>query len=183
MSAERMSAELIPGYWLRSGSLLDRAKLLKFLHRTYGELYPDRELGHLAQTVEQYFSKQTPVWWVECQKNGSEKEKILPVLPSQYLNPKSPAQNLNSVVGCLWLGNAIDQATGSRHSHIFLLYIAPEHRRKGLGAALVIHAENWARLRGDRQIGLQVFLSNQPAMNLYQKLGYQSHSVWMIKSL
>ena len=171
-----MSVELIPGYWLRSGSGLDRAKLLKFLHRTYKELYPDRELGHLAQTVDQYFSNQTPVWWVECQKNSSEEEEILPVLPSQYFNPKS-------VVGCLWLGNAIDQATGSRHSHIFLLYIAPEHRRKGLGAALVIHAENWARQRGDRQIGLQVFLSNQPAMNLYQKLGYQSHSVWMVKSL
>ena len=178
-----MSVELIPGYWLRSGSGLDRAKLLKFLHRTYKELYPDRELGHLAQTVDQYFSNQTPVWWVECQKNSSEREEILPMLPSQYLNPRSQVENLNSVVGCLWLGNAIDQATGLRHSHIFLLYIAPEHRRKGLGAALVIHAENWARQRGDRQIGLQVFLSNQPAMNLYQKLGYQSNSVWMIKSL
>ncbi len=178
-----MSAELIPGYWLRSGSGLDRAKLLKFLHRTYGELYPDRELGHLAQTVDQYFSNQTPIWWVECQKNGSEGEEILPALPSQYLNPKSQVENPKSVVGCLWLGNAIDQTTGSRHAHIFLLYIAPEHRRKGLGAALIIQAENWARLRGDRQIGLQVFLSNQPAMNLYQKLGYQSHSVWMVKFL
>lgn len=178
-----MSAELIPGYWLRSGSGLDRAKLLKFMHRTYGELYPDRELGHLAQTVDQYFSNQTPIWWVECHKNSSEEAEISPVLPSQQLNPTSEVQNLKSVVGCLWLGNAIDQATGSRHSHIFLLYIAPEHRRMGIGAALVIHAENWARLRGDRQIGLQVFLSNQPALNLYQKLGYQSHSISMLKSL
>lgn len=153
------------------------------MHRTYGELYPDRELGHLAQTVDQYFSNQTPIWWVECHKNSSEEAEISPVLPSQQLNPTSEVQNLKSVVGCLWLGNAIDQATGSRHSHIFLLYIAPEHRRMGIGAALVIHAENWARLRGDRQIGLQVFLSNQPALNLYQKLGYQSHSISMLKSL
>ena len=153
------------------------------MHRTYGELYPDRELGHLAQTVDQYFSNQTPIWWVECHKNSSEEAEISPVLPSQQLNPTSEVENLKSVVGCLWLGNAIDQATGSRHSHIFLLYIAPEHRRMGIGAALVIHAENWARLRGDRQIGLQVFLSNQPALNLYQKLGYQSHSISMLKSL
>ncbi|MBE9121021.1 GNAT family N-acetyltransferase [Tychonema sp. LEGE 07199] len=178
-----MSAQLIPGYALRSGSGLDRAKLVKFLHRTYGELYPDRELGHLSQTVEQYFSNQTPLWWIECLKNTPQEQENLPVQPSQYLNPKSPALNPQSVVGCLWLGNAIDQTTGLRHGHIFLLYIAPEHRRQGLGAALVIHAENWARSRGDRQIGLQVFLSNQPAMNLYQKLGYQSHSVWMNKSL
>jgi ribosomal protein S18 acetylase RimI-like enzyme len=154
------------------------------MHRTYGELYPNQELGHLAQTVEQYFSNQTPLWWVECQENSSEEAEILPVLPSSSnLNPKDRVQNLKSVVGCLWLGNAIDQATGERHAHIFLLYVAPEHRRRGIGAALVIRAENWARARGDRQIGLQVFLSNQPALNLYQKLGYQSHSVWMLKSL
>ncbi|MCW6050422.1 GNAT family N-acetyltransferase [Lyngbya sp. CCAP 1446/10] len=171
-----MSAEILPGYGLRSGSGLDRAKLLKFLHHTYRELYPDRELGHLAQTVEQYFSNQTPLWWVECLKNSQKEGESFSVLPSQ-------SANLKSIVGCLWLGNAIDQTTGERHGHIFLLYIAPEHRRQGLGAALIIQAENWARSRGDRQIGLQVFLNNQPAMNLYQKLGYESHSVWMIKSL
>ncbi len=178
-----MSVELIAGYWLRLGSGLDRAKLHEFMHRTYRELYPARELGHLAQTVEQYFSNQTPIWWVECLKNSSEEAEILPALPSSDLHPKSLVQNLKSAVGCLWLGNAIDQATGERHAHIFLLYIAPEHRRRGIGAALVIHAENWARSRGDRQIGLQVFLSNQPALNLYQKLGYQPHSLSMLKSL
>jgi ribosomal protein S18 acetylase RimI-like enzyme len=153
------------------------------MHRTYAELYPDGELGHLAQTVEQYFSNQTPLWLVEYQKNRAEDSEILSALPSCEPNPKSQVHNPKSTVGCLWLGNAIDQATGERHAHIFLLYIAPEHRRLGLGAALVIHAENWARQRGDRQIGLQVFLSNQPAMNLYQKLGYLSHSISMIKSL
>ncbi|MGB7713125.1 MAG: GNAT family N-acetyltransferase [Microcoleus sp.] len=178
-----MLVELIPGYWLRSGSGIDRAQLVKFMHRTYGELYPNGELGHLAQTVEQYFSKQTPLWWVEFQKNMGEEEANLSALPSSDLEPKSQVQNLKSVVGCLWLGNAIDQTTGTRHAHIFLLYVAPEHRRLGIGAALVVHAENWARTRGDRQIGLQVFLSNQPALNLYQKLGYQSHSLWMLKSL
>jgi ribosomal protein S18 acetylase RimI-like enzyme len=153
------------------------------MHKTYRELYSSQELGHLAQTVEQYFSNQTPLWWVECQKNSSEEKESLPVLPSSYLNPKAQVQNLKSAVGCLWLGNAIDQATGERHAHIFLLYVAPEHRRRGVGAALVIRAENWARARGDRQIGLQVFLSNQPALNLYQKLGYQSHSISMLKYL
>lgn len=176
-------SDLIPGYALRSGSGLDRAQLVKFMHRTYGELYPDGELGHLAQTVEQYFSNQTPLWLVEYQKNSLEDAEILPVLPSSHLNPKSQVHNLKSTIGCLWLGNAIDQGTGQRHAHIFLLYVAPAHRRLGIGRYLVIHAENWAKKRGDRQIGLQVFLSNQPALNLYQKLGYQSHSVSMIKSL
>ncbi|MBC5793579.1 GNAT family N-acetyltransferase, partial [Sphaerospermopsis sp. LEGE 00249] len=63
----------------------------------------------------------------------------------------------------------------------FLLYVVPSHRRRGIAKALMQHIENWAKQRGDRQIGLQVFTSNTPALNLYQNLGYQTQSLWMIK--
>ncbi|CDN14416.1 GCN5-related N-acetyltransferase [Richelia intracellularis] len=65
----------------------------------------------------------------------------------------------------------------------FLLYVVPEHRRKGLATALMQHLETWAKQRGDRQLGLQVFTTSTPAINLYQKFGYQTQSLWMIKSL
>jgi len=81
------------------------------------------------------------------------------------------------------VGNAIDQIGGSRHAHIFLLYVVPEHRRQGIGTALMRYVENWAIQRGDRQLGLQVFQSNQAALNLYNQLGYQTQSLWMVKSL
>jgi ribosomal protein S18 acetylase RimI-like enzyme len=45
------------------------------------------------------------------------------------------------------------------------------------------HAEDWARTRGDRQIGLQVFQYNQPAINLYRQLGYHTQSLLMVKPL
>jgi ribosomal protein S18 acetylase RimI-like enzyme len=156
-------------YQLWSGSGLDRALLVKFMQRTYQELYPDQSFAHLAQTVEQYFSKETPLWWVgQADSWGFD------------LNTNSSTR---SPVACLWLGNAIDQVRGDRHSHIFLLYVLPAHRRKGIGSALMHHAEEWARGRGDRQVGLQVFVANQPAISLYQKLGYTSQSVWMVKPL
>ena len=147
------------GYRLRSGSGLDRALLIKFMRRTYQELHPDQSFAHLAQTVEQYLSKETPLWWVES------------------------AETAATPVGCLWLGNAINQVNGDRHAYIFLLYVQPEHRRRGLGAALVRLAENWAIARGDRQVGLQVFAQNQPALSLYSKLGYQTQSLLLIKPL
>ncbi|OCQ91123.1 acetyltransferase [Oscillatoriales cyanobacterium USR001] len=171
-----VSIELIRGYQLCSGSGLDRAKLLNFLHKTYQELYPDQPLSHLALMVEQYFSNQTPLWWVEWEREKAELGGDFPI-------PASFSSFHSHKVGCLWLGNAIDQISGDRHAHIFLLYVDPEHRQRGIGSALVNCAENWARERGDRQIGLQVFLSNKPAVNLYQKLGYQTHSISMIKSL
>ncbi|HEY9619009.1 MAG TPA: GNAT family N-acetyltransferase [Crinalium sp.] len=149
--------ELPPSYSLRVGSSLDRALLVKFMQRTYQDLYPNQSFGHLARTVEQYLGQQTPLWWVE---HGD----------------RHP-------VGCLWLGNAIDQVTGDRHAHIFLLYVESDHRRQGLGTALMNHAEAWAKERGDRRIGLQVFQANQPALNLYEKLGYEVQSLWMAKRL
>lgn len=155
-----------PGYRLLAGSTLDRALLVKFMQRTYQELFPIAALGHLALTVEQYFSSETPLWWVELNS----------IAVSELPCRQTP-------IACLWIGNAIDQASGERHAHIFLLYVAPNHRCKGIGAALMRYAENWAKARGDRQIGLQVFQSNQPALNLYRALGYQTQSLWMVKPL
>jgi ribosomal protein S18 acetylase RimI-like enzyme len=156
-----------PGYILRQGSSLDRALLVKFMQRTYQELYPSQPVAHLAATVDQYFSSETPLWWVVAQSADAQAQ----LLPN------------NRVIACLWLGNAIDQIQGDRHAHIFLLYVAQNHRRRGIGAALVRHAEAWAAARGDRQIGLQVFQTNQPALSLYSHLGYHPQSLWMVKSL
>jgi ribosomal protein S18 acetylase RimI-like enzyme len=164
----------IPGYRLRLGSRLDRALLLKFMNRTYRELHPERNFSHLADTIEQYFSNQTPLWWVEVA--GEEYSLETTNSPFPALQPISP-------IACLWMGNAIDQLQGERIAHIFLLYVHPDHRRRRIGSALMDHAENWAKQRGDRQISLQVFSHNQPALNLYQKLGYQTQSISMYKSL
>ncbi|MGF1498196.1 MAG: GNAT family N-acetyltransferase [Elainellaceae cyanobacterium] len=172
-----MGEILRPGYLLRSGSSLDRALLVKFMQQTYQELYPRHDFHHLAHTVDQYLSNQTQLWWVEPlwedlhARNSSAELAALP-----HTQRSSP-------VGCLWLGQGINQAQGDRHTYIFLLYVAPDHRRRGIGTALMDQAEQWARHRGDRQISLQVFCHNQPALALYQKLGYHTQAVLMAKTL
>lgn len=162
LSQKSESSFNLPGYILRIGSSLDRALLTKFVHRTYAELFPNQDLTHLSQTVEQYFSAQTPLWWVN------------------WINPTTQTEE---PIACLWLGNAINQEDGERIAHIFLLYVAPIHRKQGIGSALVKQAEHWAKQRGDRRISLQVFSNNTPALHLYQKLGYQTYSLSMHKSL
>ncbi|WP_315791359.1 GNAT family N-acetyltransferase [Fischerella sp. JS2] len=165
--------ELLPGYCIRYGSSLDRALLVKFMQLTYQEMFPDGNFSHLAQTVEQYFSSQTPLWWVE--EHGHKD-----FTPSPH-HPTTPP--LHDPIACLWMGNAIDQLTGDRHAHIFLLYVVPKHRRRGIATALMQYAEDWATNRGDQQMGLQVFQSNQAALNLYSRLGYQTQSLWLKKLL
>ncbi|WP_313934733.1 MULTISPECIES: GNAT family N-acetyltransferase [unclassified Nostoc] len=187
-----MSEQLLPGYLIRRGSTLERSLLVKFMQKTYQERFPQQDFAHLARTVEQYLSKDTPLWWVDVEEAGEQRSEGAgeqgsrgaeevnnldsSLSPSPTLSPPSP-------VACLWVGNAVDQVSGDRHAHIFLLYVVPEHRRRGIGKALMQYVENWAIERGDRQIGLQVFQSNQPALNLYNQLGYQTQSLWMLKEL
>ncbi|MBW4480198.1 MAG: GNAT family N-acetyltransferase [Tolypothrix brevis GSE-NOS-MK-07-07A] len=165
------------------------------MHRTYQDMFPDEDFSHLARTVEQYLSSETPLWWVDFvglvgevgelgtrgqgdkENNENNENNSFPPSPHPLLPPSS------SPIACVWVGNSIDQVKGDRHAHIFLLYVAREHRRRGIGKALMQYVENWALTRGDRQIGLQVFKSNQPALNLYNQLGYQTQSLWMVKSL
>ncbi|MBF2066577.1 MAG: GNAT family N-acetyltransferase [Calothrix sp. C42_A2020_038] len=158
----------MPSYKIRRGSTQDRALLVKFMQQTYQDIFPNQDFSHLSRTVEQFLSSDTPLWWVDfVETEQGDQHKT---------SPSSP-------VACLWMGNAIDQITGLRHAHLFLLYVVPEHRRRGIGKALMEYAQTWARARGDRQIGLQVFSNNTPALNLYKKLGFQAQSLWMVKSL
>lgn len=153
------------------------------MQRTYQEAFPHQDFSHLARTVEQYFSNETPLWWVDFLGQGDkeDKEDKGEFAPPPPFSPSSPL--LSSPIACLWVGTAIDQIQGHRHSHIFLLYVVPEQRRRGIGTALMRYVENWAKIRGDHQIGLQVFQSNTAALNLYNHFGYQTQSLWMVKPL
>jgi ribosomal protein S18 acetylase RimI-like enzyme len=146
--------------------------LLKFMQRTYQEVAPAQSFEHLAVTVEHYFSKDTPLWWVDL----LESIQASTTGPAFLTPPSRP-------VACLWVGTAIDQSTGDRHAHIFLLYVDPAHRRRGIGTALMQQAETWAKDRGDQQIGLQVFQRNLAALALYTNLGFEPRSIWMVKPL
>lgn len=158
-----MNDNLPIGYQLKKGSLEDRSLLHKLMYLTYQELFSHQEnFSHLIETINQYFSANTPLWLVQREEKAVGKD---------------------STVACLWMGNAIDQVNGERYAHIFLLFVLPEYRRQGIGTTLVRVAEIWAKARGDRQIGLQVFTNNQPALNLYHHLGFQTQSIFMTKPL
>ncbi|MGK7930028.1 MAG: GNAT family N-acetyltransferase [Microcystaceae cyanobacterium] len=149
-------------YCLRRGSSSDKALLFKLLNLAYQELFPQQsDFSHLSNTVDRYFSAKTPLWWVRMQESSPE----------------------TSPIAGLWVGNAIDQVIGDRYTHIFLLYVKPAYRRQGIATALLEKAQTWAINRGDRQIGLQVFGNNKPALSLYQGLGFQPQSFFMLKEL
>jgi GNAT superfamily N-acetyltransferase len=148
-------------YQLVTGTEIDRPSLLRFLQITYQELYPEQHnYQHLRFTVDRYFSTDTPLWFVTI-----------------------PGRERAVKIACLWVGTAIEQITGIRHPNIFLIYVDPDYRRQGIGRALLEHIEDWSKMKGYTQIGLQVFSENKPAIELYQQLGYQPKSIAMMREL
>ena len=55
---------------------------------------------------------------------------------------------------------------------IYSLAVLPELQRRGVGAALVRHAEEALIARGCAKVNLQVVASNSAVVGFYEKLGY-----------
>lgn len=62
-----------------------------------------------------------------------------------------------------------------KNSHVaeFGMSCLPECRRIGLGAALLAQGIEWARDGGVRKLALEVFASNEAAISLYRKMGFE----------
>ncbi|MEU1074605.1 MULTISPECIES: GNAT family N-acetyltransferase [unclassified Streptomyces] len=67
---------------------------------------------------------------------------------------------------------AVSYAPWNRRLVIEDIEVAPEHRGRGVGRALVGLAVGYARERGAGHIWLEVTSVNAPAIHAYQKLGF-----------
>lgn len=89
----------------------------------------------------------------------------------------------HELLGFVHLHAATDFHTGERHGHVSDIVVAPASEGRGVGAALMAAAEDWARARAFRLLSLHVFGGNTRARALYERLGYRLDIVKMIKTL
>jgi ribosomal protein S18 acetylase RimI-like enzyme len=72
---------------------------------------------------------------------------------------------------CGIAAGVLDQANPTRAS-LMSMWIAPTHRRRGIGGRLVDAVITWARARQARTIGLIVTSNNIVAIRFYESLGF-----------
>lgn len=78
------------------------------------------------------------------------------------------------IVGFLEAGLR-DYAEGAESSpvgYLEALYIAADHRRQGIGAALVRSGEEWAWAKGCREVASDAQIDNAVSIELHKSLGY-----------
>lgn len=165
-----LAASLPSGYRLVEGSNADRSRLVATMERAYQELGAT-SVSHIAPTVDQYFSGLSFLWWLDNDR--------VTAIPRVGFTAKPAVTTL----GCLWLGQSVNQLTGALQAYVYLVYVAPEHRGQGLGRGLMAHAKKFAYAHGYGQISLQVFNSNDIALKLYASLGYKPQATWMTLDL
>jgi GNAT superfamily N-acetyltransferase len=62
--------------------------------------------------------------------------------------------------------------SGAETAHLFAMWVAPEARGTGAGAALVGAVVDWMAAQGARTLRTAVTLGNDPAARLYTRVGF-----------
>ncbi len=148
------------GYRWRIGSAWDRPWVRRGLQATLQESFPEqRHWDHLEATLDRLFDPpRTPCWWILNEATGEP-------------------------VGGVWAGVSTDQATHRRVAYVFLLWVDPAHRRRGLGKALMQQVERWGSQQQLAAITLQVYRHNQAALNFYRQAHFTVQGYWLYKPL
>lgn len=93
------------------------------------------------------------------------------------------AELKNESVGFIHVRLHKDSISGETCATIPLLAVSPKSQGFGVGKLLIAKAEIWAKEFGCRLLHLEVFANNEKAKNFYQKSGFKSETVHMIKTI
>ncbi|GCE07440.1 GNAT family N-acetyltransferase [Dictyobacter aurantiacus] len=100
--------------------------------------------------------------------------------PDQYLFTIVDPDHQRKV-GILWF--AREARAGQHAAFVYDVRIDEEYRHQGYGSQAFLEMEKKVRDLGLSRIGLHVFGHNQPALAMYQKLGYVATNIVMAKDL
>jgi len=93
------------------------------------------------------------------------------------------AQTAGAPSGFVFLEEHQDYFTFATHGHIGILVVVEAVEGRGVGAALIGAAEEWARSRGHATLTLNVFEGNRRARALYERSGFRPDTVRYRKAL
>lgn len=86
-------------------------------------------------------------------------------------------------LGFVHAETSTDSVTLEPCGYVTLLALTREAEGQGVAERLMAEVEDWARSKGFRLLGLDVFANNRRARSFYRRLGYQEDSLRLTKPL
>jgi len=125
--------------------------------------------------------RETPLEQIEARWRARQEWGRSPDLQSVTLIAENEqGQRLGYIV---IITNTHDELTGEPQGFVADIAVAPGVRRRGVGAALLHAAEDFAAGQGLPYLALSVSSFNAPARRLYQRLGYREEWKKLVKRL
>jgi len=81
------------------------------------------------------------------------------------------------------IGGAVASVVAGTSGHLHLVYVDPEHRRRGVARGLLRAAADWFRAAGAAHATLNVDLSNAHAIEVWRRLGFTDVAVQLTTPL
>lgn len=91
--------------------------------------------------------------------------------------------DLDTPLGLLVIKPDFDYFTDHPRASVDILVVAEEAEGRGVGRALMTHAEQWGREHGCHEVVLDVFANNPSAIAFYERIGFAPDHLRMSKSL
>ena len=93
------------------------------------------------------------------------------------------AEDSGAPLGLLVIKPDFDYFTDHPRAYVEILVVAAEAEGRGVGRALMAHAERWGREHGCHELVLDVFANNLSAIAFYERIGFAPDHLRMSKSL
>lgn len=149
-----------------------------------------RDLWPLEIDARKYYQKLIDKKYAKLNKykiNRKEREIFIKDLEKDLKQKKNlilVVEDKKNIVG--YIEGSIFRWKWTDCKNVRLVYIeditvSKNYRRKGLGEKLVKGLEKWAKSQGCFGVALAVLTQNIPAINLYKQIGFDRHSIYMIK--
>ena len=112
-----------------------------------------------------------PERWLTYDRNRGDERRHLKGVRRDPNFAVFVAETPAGIVGRVSIGR--ERNPYSSHVAEVGLMVAADHRRRGIGSALMQEAMKWARASSVTKLELEVFPHNEPAIALYRKLGFR----------
>ena len=104
--------------------------------------------------------------------------------PEGFFNQAFVARTVDGqMVGHVWVARVLNQFSGRSEALVLNIFVEEEFRGRGASKRLMEVVEEWASGQDLERIGLSVGVDNEPAVRLYETLGYEPESQRMSRRL